>query len=124
MSEYRPDKWVVIKITGPKAKLYKVFACWYGGFGGSDAWKLNSGITRATFADDRYYFDGHSGSVYICHKDTYGTHNYGDGVLQDFIDRSAQNNHTIEILPKDTDWTALDYDRLQQWLQSGQESPV
>jgi hypothetical protein len=124
MSEYHPDKWVVIKITGPEIKLYKVFACWYGGYAGSDSWKLNSGITRATFRDNCYEFDGHSGSVYTCHKSAYGTNGYGGGVLGGFIEKSAANGHTIEIMPEDTDWTTLDYDPLQQWLQKGQEPQV
>jgi hypothetical protein len=124
MSDYHPDKWVVVKITGPEIKLYKVFACWYGGYAGSDSWKLNSGITRATFQNGCYEFDGHSGSVYTCRKGAYGTNGYGGGVLGGFIEKSAANGHTIEIMPEDTDWTALDYDPLQQWLQKGQEPQV
>ena len=124
MSEYSPDRWVVVKIVTPKERLYKVFACWYGGYAGSDSWKLNSGITRATFQNDCYEFDGHSGSVYTCRKGAYGTNGYGGGVLGGFIDKAASQGATIEIMPEDTDWTALDYDPLQQWLQKGQEPQV
>jgi hypothetical protein len=39
MSEYTPDKWVVIKINSDKyPSIHKVFACWYGGWAGSDSW--------------------------------------------------------------------------------------
>jgi len=44
MSDYYPDRWVVVKIG--EENLYKVFACWYGGYARGDSWKLNSGITR------------------------------------------------------------------------------
>ena len=67
MSDYSPDRWVIVKIVTPKERLYKVFACWSGGYGGSDSWKMNSGITRAMLVDDRWEFDGYSGSVYSCH---------------------------------------------------------
>ena len=48
MSDYSPDRWVVVKIVTAKERLYKVFASWSGGYGGSDSWKMNSGITRAS----------------------------------------------------------------------------
>ena len=39
MSDYTPDKWVVVKITSDKnPPIHKVFACWYGGYAGSDSW--------------------------------------------------------------------------------------
>lgn len=119
MSEYHPDQWVVVKITGPDTKLYKVFACWSGSYAGSDSWKLNSGITRAVLQDNCYEFDGHSGSVYSCHKDAYGINGYGGSVLGGFVERAKENGNTIEIMPEDTDWTTVDYDPLQQWLQDG-----
>jgi hypothetical protein len=117
--DYQPDRWVVIKITTPKEHLYKVFACWSGGYGGGDSWKMNSGITRATLVDNRWEFDGYSGSVYSCHREAYGTNGYGNTVLQNFIDQMPSQGATMEIMPGDTDWTTLDYDPLQQWIESG-----
>ena len=119
MSDYSPDRWVIVKITTPKEHLYKVFACWSGGYTGSDSWKMNSGITRATLVNNRWEFDGYSGSVYSCHKDAYGTNGYGGNVLQNFIDQMPGQGATMEILPGDTDWSTLDYDPLQQWIESG-----
>lgn len=110
MNEYTPDKWVVVKIEGNEFPLtYKVFACWYGGFTGSNSWKLNSGIKKVTKKHNCYSFEGHSGSVYKCITGTYGTHMYGSGILQSFIDRAKQNNVVIEILPEDTNWVDLFY---------------
>ena len=119
MSEYQPDRWVVVKITTPKEKLYKVFASWSGGYGGSDRWKMNSGITRATLVDNRWEFSGHSGSVYSCHVDGYGTNGYGGHVLQNFIDQAPTQDSTIEVMHESTNWAALDYDELQQWIKQG-----
>jgi hypothetical protein len=62
MSDYNPDKWLVVKITGKDTPpIYKVFACWYGGYLGSDSWKLNSGITKVTEEDGYFFFEGSSG---------------------------------------------------------------
>jgi len=119
MSDYRPDRWVVVKITTPKERLYKVFAMWSGGYAGSDSWKINSGITRATLIDDRWEFDGYSGSVYSCHTQAYGTNGYGGNVLQNFIDQMPSQGATMEIMPGDTDWAGLDYDALQQFVANG-----
>jgi hypothetical protein len=111
MSDYRPDKWVVVKITGKDTPpIHKVFASWYGGWAGSDSWKLNSGITKATLEGFVYSFEGSSGSVYECHKDTYGTNMYGGGVLDNMISNAEKNAITIEILPEDTNWLEINYE--------------
>jgi len=108
MSEYIPDKWVVVKIG--EENLYKVFACWYGGYAGSDSWKLNSGITKATLEGNVYSFEGSSGSVYECHKNFYGTNHYGSGILQNMIDRAEQAGYTIEVMPEETNWLEINYE--------------
>ena len=109
--EYSPDKWVVVKIDGnDHTPIYKVFACWYGGYAGSDSWKLNSGITKATLFENCFQFEGSSGSVYFCGKYMYGTNLYGHGVLSTMISQGAENGITIEILPEDTNWLELNYE--------------
>ena len=107
MSDYTPDRWVVVKITTDKEPLYKVFACWYGGYAGSNSWKMNSGIKNVEEDELYFMFNGYSGSVYRCHKNTYGTSGYGGGVLQNFIDKA---DYKIEILQADTNWKELKYD--------------
>jgi len=111
MSDYNPDKWVVVKITAlDNPPVHKVFACWYGGYLGSDSWKLNSGITRAYEEGHCFMFDGSSGSTYACHKASYGTSGYGHGVLQNMINTSAKRGHTVEILPEETNWLEINYE--------------
>lgn len=111
MNDYTPDKWVVVKIEGGEFPLtYKIFACWYGGYLGSDSWKLNSGITKVTKEDNYYLFKGHSGSIYSCNQETYGTHMYGHGVLQSIINKSKESGVNVEILPDDTNWLDLSYE--------------
>jgi hypothetical protein len=122
MSDYRPDRWTVIRIHATGQIIYKVFASWYGGFAGSDSWKLNSGITRATLVGDSWEFDGSSGSVYSCHKDSYGTNGYGGHVLNGLLEKAEQQGIEIDVLSADTNWATLNYDPLAQWVQSGTDS--
>ena len=121
MSEYSPDRWVIVKIITPKEHLYKVFASWYGGYGGSDSWKMNSGIVRAALVEDRWEFDGSSGSVYSCHREAYGTNGYGGSVLSNLISQAQAQGIQVEVLDRDTDWSQLQYDPLAQWVQTGVE---
>ena len=110
-ADYTPDKWVVIKLIAPNVLQYKVFACWYGGYAGSDSWKMNSGITKVTEKDNQYFFEGYSGSVYGCHKESYGTNNYGGSVLNRFIEEAAKTGESmIEILPEETNFLEINYD--------------
>jgi hypothetical protein len=111
MSDYTPDRWVVVKITTDKETLYKVFASWYGGYAGSDSWKMNSGIVKVESTDETrfwnyYVFHGYSGSVYRCYKNCYGINGYGATVLQNFIDKA---DYKIEIMPENTNWKELNY---------------
>ncbi len=111
MSEYTPDKWVVVKIEGGKFPLtYKVFANWHGGYLDGDSWKLNSGITKVTKEDNFYLFEGYSGSVYKCHENCYGSNMYGHGVINNIINKSKEAGVSVEILPEDTNWLDLSYE--------------
>ena len=110
MSDYTPDKWLMVKLTNKKDEShYRIFACWYGGYLGSDSWKLNSGVTKITEDDRMYYFEGSSGSVYICNKLTYGTSGYGHGVLVNMIEKS-KDDVLIEILSEETNFMELHYE--------------
>jgi hypothetical protein len=119
MSNYTPDRWLVVKIVTPTQQLYKVFATWWGGYTGSDSWQMNSGITQATLVDDTWEFKGYSGSVYSCHKNAYGTNGYGGNVLQGFIDKMPAQGATMEVMPESTDWATVAYDALQQFVANG-----
>lgn len=76
MSEYNPDKWLMIRINGTDPH-YRIFGSWFGGFLDGDAWRLNSGVKSVTEDDDYYYFNGNSGSVYKCFKEAYGANSFG-----------------------------------------------
>jgi len=104
-----PDRWIVVKIDNNLDKpFYKVFATWAGGYLDGDRWKLNSGIKSIESDDDHYYFIGHSGSCYKCHKKGYGTaSSYGEGVLFNMVENSYKIDTKINPLPEDTDWEEL-----------------
>jgi hypothetical protein len=122
MSDYTPDRWTVLRIHVPGQVIYKVFASWSGGYTGSDSWKLNSGIVRATLVEDHWEFDGSSGSVYSCHKDSYGTNGYGGHVLNGLLEKAKKQGIEIDVLTSETNWATLHYDPLAQWVKSGADS--
>jgi len=109
MSDYTPDRWLMVKLTNKNEEVhYRVFATWYGGFLGSDSWKLNSGVTKVALNDCVYEFKGSSGSVYHCRNTGYGSSGYGFSVLRGLIDKSAPDLR-IEEMPEETDFLTLDY---------------
>ena len=73
----KPDKWLLIKTP----KCYKVFATWHGGYLGSNSWRINSGVESFTEDGDFFLIKGFSGSIYRCHKRSYGTTAYGASML-------------------------------------------
>ena len=110
MSEYTPDKWLIVKITNSMNEShYRIFACWYGGYLGSDSWQMNSGITKVTEAADYYFFEGTSGSVYSCRKGCYGANNYGSNVLSGLIEKGAKEGLLMAVLPDDVTPMKIEY---------------
>lgn len=112
MSRYVPDRWMPVKITtGNGEVIYKVFASWYGGYLGSDSWKLNSGVVKVTEEENSYLFYGSSGSIYECYKNAYGISSYGMGVLSNLMAQAQDIGVSIEILSHDTDPMTLEYNQ-------------
>lgn len=70
MSTYTPDVWVMVEIITPEyGTIRKILGGWYGGYLGSDSWKLSSGNLQEFVDGDYIVFPQESGSVYRCHKD-------------------------------------------------------
>jgi hypothetical protein len=86
MSTYTPDRWTVVELTGPDGSIKKVFSGNYGGYCGSDTWKLSSGITEVNKYEDRYEFLNESGSLYICYKHAYGMSGYMHSIYAGWVD--------------------------------------
>ena len=108
--DYYPDKWVVLKVTPKKGKVwYRVLGSWYGGYLGSDSWRMNSGITKAEVVGPSFAFHGVSGSVYYCNKSNYGMSGYTTSVLANHQDNYKHAGSTLEVMPEDTDWLSLEY---------------
>ena len=111
MTDYTPDKWLIVKITDTNKNQshYRVFASWYGGYLGSDSWKMNSGITKVAETDEYYFFEGSSGSTYNCRKGCYGVSGYGSNVLSGLIKKGAETGTLIAVLEENVNVMELEY---------------
>lgn len=110
MSEYNPDKWVMLKIESNGQTTYKILASWYGGFAKGDSWKLNSGVTKIEEDGQCYLFHGSSGSVYVCHKSTYGMSMYTMGILASFQkDVDETEGVSLELMSEGTNFMEINY---------------
>jgi hypothetical protein len=95
---YTPDGWIVVEFRTNDGEVNrKVMASWYGGYLGSDSWKLSSGITETIEHEDHYEFINHSGSVYKCGKNSFGLSGYASGVLE-FFKKKIEGHGSIEII--------------------------
>lgn len=99
-SLYIPDKWVMLKIESPEhGAYYKVLASWYGGFGGSDSWKLSSSTIKVDENDSIFEFHQATGSIYQCHKSGYGMSMYTQGVLSTWVKQIDGTGNTVTVMP-------------------------
>jgi len=102
MSDYQPDKWVILECTLRGETNYKILGTWYGGYTAGDRWKLNSGIEHATRDSDDYKkisFWGYSGSVYECRdtEECYGMSMYTSSILNSWLDQIALKPEGISM---------------------------
>lgn len=102
---YNPDRWVILKIKGKSETLFKVLAGWSGSYIEGQSWKINSGITKVSQEGDYYLFEGHSGSVYKCHKNSYGTNMISAGILSELLS-DPKTKDIVEVIPEQ-DFTKL-----------------
>jgi hypothetical protein len=110
MSEYNPDKWVMLKFESKDQTTYKILASWAGSYLSGQSWKLNSGCTRIEEDGQCYLFHGSSGSVYRCHKAMYGMTGYTHGIYANFHEElTGVEGVSMEMMPEDTNFMALTY---------------
>lgn len=82
MSDYTPDKWVIMRITSSdNPPINKAVGSWYGNFTGGNSWRMNSGIQKITEDEDFYLVHGYSGSIYRCRKGCQGMSAYTEMVM-------------------------------------------
>lgn len=105
MSEYNPDNWVVLKVKHPKLH-YRVLAGWSGSYFTGDSWRINSGITRVDDDGDNYFFYGNTGSVYRCHKSSYGLRGNNAHIYEQLKNKYGGK---IEMLDEGTNWLKFDW---------------
>ena len=99
MSEYTPDLWVIVEINSEHGKLRKVLGSWYGGYGGSDSWRMNSGIEEVIDQGDYYDVVGYSGSIYKCYKNSEGMSSYTNMIFNQYKKDLEDNNMgTMEVV--------------------------
>jgi hypothetical protein len=98
-SLYRPDLWVIVelKYNDNEEVNRKVLASWYGGYGGSDRWKLSSGVIETIEHENHYEFINHSGSIYECGKHMVGMSGYTSGVFESFK-KDLEGIGSIEVI--------------------------
>ena len=91
MSQYNPDVWVIVELSGTKveSRYHRVLAGWYGGIAGSNSWKMSSGITRIVDKDTYWEIHNSSGSIYNCHKDIERFSGYTQNVYQSYYDENT-----------------------------------
>lgn len=83
---YTPDNWRIIRIEYPNQFLgHRIMCSWYGGYTGSDRWKLSSGIQKVEEYDEYYVLSNRSGSTYRLFKDCEGWSGYGKAIFENLI---------------------------------------
>lgn len=93
-TDYVPECWKIVKVTDLSTSVShkRVLASWYGGYLGSDSWRLSSGCLEPQDCGDHWSVPQTSGSVYRLLK-------YNEkisGLMQSVFD--SYNLHPAKVL--------------------------
>jgi len=103
VTQYKPDRFVLLRIELTDSVEFKVLAGWSGGYLVSDSWKINSGIESYYIDDNGYYhFIGYSGSEYKVHPDQYGISMAFGHILSTALDHPNVSLVTLEFFEEET----------------------
>lgn len=99
MSEYAPDRWSIIEILDKVegTTTIRVLASWYGGWAGSDSWKISSKINGIKDCGTHYEFSNESGSLYRCNKQCYGVSSLALAVYLRLLKQSEQQDSNVSL---------------------------
>jgi hypothetical protein len=98
MSEYKPDKWVILKFKRESDTFFKVLGSWYGGYLDGDSWRLSSGLEHIEEQGDTLLMHNFSGSVYKVNKNNNGMSMVAAGVFESAKEEGAKNNVEVSIV--------------------------
>lgn len=102
---YRPDNWVMLKMTWKEDTVYKVLGGWAGSYLHGTSWRLSSMVKEVKIDNGLYYFEMDSGSTYICHPDDYGHRMSTIGIYNTMVE---QHKDYVTLL-EDCDWTKFNF---------------
>jgi hypothetical protein len=101
---YYTDKWVIVELSTPKKEIiYKIAGSWFGGYMGSDSWKISSGLEPGVILDKNNFYVSPqtSGSVYHLHPDVYGMSMYTESIIDSYIKQLSDIGASMRVLSKD-----------------------
>ena len=98
MNEYKPDRWVLLKVT-PKGKthFYRILAGWNGSYLDSDSWKLSSGVENIEDFVDAWIMPQSSGSIYYCNKGSEAFTGLSASILESYKEHT-KGEASIEVI--------------------------
>lgn len=106
-----PDKWVLVELKNltDNKSHYRVLGSWYGGFAGSNSWKLSSGVLpeKLERTDTFYKSPQESGSTYTMYHGCYGMSGFTSGVARMYEEQST-SELTFKVLTEDQAKEVLD----------------
>lgn len=85
-----PDRWVILNVTSTEENqtVQKVMCGSYGGYTGSDVWRISSQIKQVAYKAGMYTFTTYSGNEYQCAMHSYGM----SGLMADVYEGYAKQN--------------------------------
>ena len=93
-----PDVWVIVELhdSTKNRTAHRILAGWYGGYLHGDSWRLSSGIEKIVEQDRHWEIHNHSGSIYLCHKETERFSSYTQAIFEDYARENVYKELSIK----------------------------
>lgn len=83
-----PDRWIIVNMTLDGNTTQHVFSGGYGGYCGSDTWRLSTKIESIVKKDKIFEIETISGTQYSCNIMAYGMSSYMSNVYDNLVENN------------------------------------
>lgn len=98
MSEYTPDRWVILEVDTGAEKFKRALSGWYGGYLDGNSWRFSSVIKEIVETKDGYTFTTESGSHYTLRNSCYGLSGLTASILNRIMKDAEGTQTKVRIL--------------------------
>lgn len=100
----KPDKWVILHVNDQQP-FFKILSAFYGGYLGSDSWRLSSPIVKIEYnnGENKFLITTDNGTAYELCQECYGFASVSNDIYENIKKDADDNNILFNVIENPND---------------------